>query len=108
MREWTESEIYEKIRTIVSEALEVDSNAIKPDSMLIKELGAESIDILDIVFRLEKSFDLTIPEQSLRFDPKSIPDGKRPDEYFTVQVIVDFVISRLAKEQLVDRSSSDV
>ena len=52
----TRDEIFDKVREVMEEALGVDEEEIKPDSSLTRDLEAESIDFLDIVFRLEKSF----------------------------------------------------
>ena len=52
----TKSDIFESIQEILVEALGVDEEEIKPEVSLTRELGAESIDFLDIVFRLEKKF----------------------------------------------------
>jgi acyl carrier protein len=49
-------EIYEKVRGVLLEALVVDDDEITPTARLIQDLGMESIDMLDIVFRLEKAF----------------------------------------------------
>ena len=52
----TRSEIYEKVREILEEALGADEEDITPEATLTGDLEAESIDFLDIVFRLEKAF----------------------------------------------------
>ncbi len=60
-----ENEIFEKVRETLVEALGVDDDEVNPESTLIGDLGAESIDFLDIVFRLEKAFDIKIPRGEL-------------------------------------------
>ena len=52
----TRDEIYEKVKAVLVDALGVDDEEVKPDARLRDDLGAESIDFLDIVFRLEKAF----------------------------------------------------
>ena len=52
----TQEEIFEKIRTALVDALGVDDDEVTPEATLVGDLGAESIDFLDIVFRLEKAF----------------------------------------------------
>jgi acyl carrier protein len=52
----TRDEIYEKVKAVLVDALGVDEEDVKPTSRLREDLGAESIDFLDIVFRLEKTF----------------------------------------------------
>jgi len=61
----TKDEIYAKIRTALVDALGVDEDEVTPDSTLVGDLGAESIDFLDIVFRLEKAFQIEIPRAEL-------------------------------------------
>ena len=49
-------DIYKKVKGVLVEALSVDDEEVTPGSALSKDLGAESIDYLDITFRLEKAF----------------------------------------------------
>ena len=58
-------EILENVRETLVEALGVDEDEVQPTSTLTGDLGAESIDFLDIVFRLEKAFDIQIPRGEL-------------------------------------------
>ena len=67
------SEIAKSVKTIISQALKVDESKVRLESSLIKELGAESIDFLDIVFRLEKTFKIKIPKGEL-FPEKLLTD----------------------------------
>lgn len=55
----------EKIRKCVAEALGVDPSEVAPEARLVGDLGAESIDFIDIIFRLEKAFGIRIPEGDL-------------------------------------------
>jgi len=61
----TQEEIFEKVRDTLVDALGVDDDEVTPESTLFGDLGAESIDILDIVFRLEKNFNIKIPRGEL-------------------------------------------
>ncbi|RMG33319.1 MAG: acyl carrier protein [Planctomycetota bacterium] len=61
----TYDEVFEKVRETLVDALGVDDDEIQPGSTLIGDLGAESIDFLDIVFRLEKNFGIKIPRGEL-------------------------------------------
>jgi acyl carrier protein len=78
----TQEEIYSKVSTTLVEALNVDEDEIKPTSTLQGDLGAESIDFLDIVFRLEREFGIKIPrgelfpESIFQGDPEFVQDGK--------------------------------
>ena len=75
------NEILKTVRTIVSQALRVEEAKIELRSSLIKDLGAESIDFLDIVFRLEKEFKIKIPKgelfpEKLLTDVRLVKDGR--------------------------------
>ncbi|HOG23187.1 MAG: Acyl carrier protein [Candidatus Omnitrophica bacterium ADurb.Bin292] len=58
-------EIFKKVQETLAGALGVETSEITPESSLKRDLGAESIDFIDIIFRLEKSFDLKIPANDL-------------------------------------------
>jgi acyl carrier protein len=58
-------EIYAKVQETLVDALGVDEDEVTEDATLMGDLGAESIDFLDIVFRLEKSFGIKIPREEL-------------------------------------------
>jgi acyl carrier protein len=57
--------IYPKVAGIMADALGCDADQVKPDSSLINDLKAESIDFLDIVFRLERAFKIKIPRDKI-------------------------------------------
>ena len=61
----SKEEVFEKVREALVDALGVDDDEVTPEATLVGDLGAESIDFLDIVFRLEKSFDIKIPRGEL-------------------------------------------
>ena len=136
----TKDEVYEKIRDALVDALGVDEDEVTPDATLTGDLGAESIDFLDIVFRLEKAFDIKIPRgelfpENILTDPQFIQDGKFTeagleelrkrmpfadlDEYaknpvaqdfgnlFTVQMITNYVLSKLEEKSKQDGSEEE-
>ena len=70
----TQEEIYEKVRSTLVDALGVDEEDVTPDASLRNDLGAESIDLLDIVFRLERNFGIKIPRGELFPENVSDPD----------------------------------
>src|SRR5436189_4018793 len=78
----TQEEIYTKVSATLVEALNVDEEEIKPTSTLQGDLGAESIDFLDIVFRLEREFAIKIPrgelfpESIFQGDPEFVQEGR--------------------------------
>jgi acyl carrier protein len=57
--------VFDKVRETLVDALGVDDDEVSSEATLIGDLGAESIDFLDIVFRLEKNFDIRIPRGEL-------------------------------------------
>ncbi len=61
----TSEEIFEKVQAALVDALGVDDDEVTPEATLVGDLGAESIDFLDIVFKLEKAFNITIPREDL-------------------------------------------
>lgn len=61
----TKEDVFSKVRTALVDALGVDEDEVTPQARLVGDLGAESIDFLDIVFRLEKAFDIKIPRGEL-------------------------------------------
>ena len=60
-----EKELFTKVQQTLAGALGVEESDITPEASLKRDLGAESIDFIDIVFRLEKTFDLKIPTGDL-------------------------------------------
>ena len=61
----TNEEVFEKVKESLVDALGVDDDEVTPEATLVGDLGAESIDFLDIVFRLEKAFGIEIPRAEL-------------------------------------------
>lgn len=61
----TQEEIFDKVREALVDALGVDEDEVTPGATLRGDLDAESIDFLDIVFRLEKAFDIKIERGEL-------------------------------------------
>lgn len=57
--------VYPKVREIIADVLVIDEEEVSLDSRLIADLGAESIDFLDLVFQLEKEFSIKIPRGQL-------------------------------------------
>jgi len=77
----TQEEIFDKVRAVLVDALAVDEEQVTADATLVGDLGAESIDFLDIVFKLEKSFDIKIPRgelfpEDVLTNPAFVRDGK--------------------------------
>ncbi len=58
-------EIIQQVQEVLVDALGVDDDEVTAEATLMGDLGAESIDFLDIVFRLEKAFGIKIPREEL-------------------------------------------
>lgn len=61
----TKDEVFQKVKTALLDALGVDDEEVTPQATMVGDLGAESIDFLDIVFKLEKAFGIEIPRKEL-------------------------------------------
>ncbi len=77
----TKDEVFESVQAALVDALGVDDDEVSPEATLVGDLGAESIDFLDIVFRLEKAFDIKIPRgelfpEDVFTNPDYVQDGK--------------------------------
>ncbi len=77
----TREEIFEKVKETLVDALGVEEEEVTEEATLTGDLGAESIDFLDIVFRLEKAFNIQIPRGELFPDnilnnPEFVENGK--------------------------------
>ena len=74
--------IYRTVTRVLVEALNVEEDEVTPASTLQGDLGAESIDFLDIVFRLEREFGIKIPRNELfpesifQGDPEFVQEGQ--------------------------------
>lgn len=60
-----EEKVLEEVRKAISEGLDIDPERVKPESVLIKDLGAESLDFLDINYRLEQTFGIKMARHSV-------------------------------------------
>ncbi|HBE70478.1 MAG TPA: acyl carrier protein [Planctomycetaceae bacterium] len=80
----TSEEVFEKVQAALVDALGVEDDEVTPEATMVGDLGAESIDFLDIVFKLEKSFGIEIPREELFPDDiltnaEYVADGKVTD-----------------------------
>mgnify|MGYP003700501385 CR=1 FL=1 len=77
----TRDEIFEKVQEVLVDALGVDEDEVTPDASLTADLGAESIDFLDIVFKLEQAFGFKIQQgelfpENVTENPEFVQDGR--------------------------------
>ena len=55
--------IFDKIKEILADQLDIEENAITPDSLLVEDLGADSLDAIDIVMSVEDEFGIEVPDE---------------------------------------------
>ena len=79
-------DIHRKVALALAESLNVDREKIKPQAVLQTDLGAESIDLLEIIFRLEQEFGIKIRDEEFR-----------PHSLITVETITNFVGNKLKR-----------
>jgi acyl carrier protein len=79
------TEVCAKVTSVLAEALVLDEADIAPTAALQRDLGADSLDLLEIKFRLEQAFDIEIargelfPESIFRIGPEWVQDGRLTD-----------------------------
>ncbi len=78
-----QEEILTKVQEIVAEQLQVDKAEVKPQSSFANDLGADSLDTVELVMALEEAFDIEIPDESA-------------ESIATVQNVVDFIATKVA------------
>ncbi|MBO5333661.1 MAG: acyl carrier protein [Clostridia bacterium] len=57
--------IFEKVRAIICDQLELDEDVVTLDAVLLEDLGADSIDLADLVMTLEDEFEMEISDEEL-------------------------------------------
>ena len=81
-------EIYARVTSVLEEALVVDKDDITPTAALQRDLGADSLDLLEVMFRLEQEFGIEImrgelfPDSTFRMGPELVQDGRLTDKGF--------------------------
>ena len=88
--------IYDKVKESIVEALGVDDDEVTPNAVLFDDLGAESLDLLDIVFRLEKEFGIKIPRGGIQTEAMSTEGENLKEE----DLVNDGVLTSLGIEKL--------
>lgn len=76
-------EVFEKVKKIVAEQLGVDESEVKPEASFANDLGADSLDTVELVMALEEEFDIEIPDEAA-------------EGIGTVQAAVDFIKEKTA------------
>jgi acyl carrier protein len=78
----SETEIFDKVQKIVSEQLGVDTAKVVPAASFANDLGADSLDTVELVMALEEEFDIEIPDEAA-------------EEIATVQSAVDYISGKV-------------
>ncbi len=79
----SETEIFEKVKKIVAEQLSVELGSVTPQSNFANDLGADSLDTVELVMALEEEFDIEIPDEAA-------------EQIITVQQTVDYISNKVA------------
>ena len=57
--------VFEKLRALIAEQLELDESEITMESELIDDLGADSLDVVDLVRTIEDEFEIEVPDEAI-------------------------------------------
>lgn len=79
----SEQEIFEQVKKIVVEQLEVDAGEVTPEANFANDLGADSLDTVELVMALEEEFEIEIPDEAA-------------EKIATVQAAVDYIRDKVA------------
>ncbi|MEA5504177.1 acyl carrier protein [Halotia wernerae UHCC 0503] len=79
----SQTEIFEKVKKIVTDQLSVEAETITPQSNFANDLGADSLDTVELVMALEEEFDIEIPDEAA-------------EKITTVQEAVDYINNKVA------------
>jgi acyl carrier protein len=74
----SQDEVFAKVSKIVADQLEVDPSEVKAESNFANDLGADSLDVVELVMALEEEFDIEVPDEAA-------------EKLLTVQSVVDYI-----------------
>jgi acyl carrier protein len=86
------SSVAETVRGVVAEALAIDPDKVQLSSNLMDELGAESLDFLDIVFKIERAFDIQITRGEME---RAARGDMSEEDFAPAGIISDAGLTRL-------------
>ena len=98
---YTDDKIFTIIQDIIVQALRIDPSKVEPEARFFIDLGAESIDVLDIRFRIEQAFGFKISDDEVMRHIGEDLTTEEIVEKFTVESLIDFVKERLAEKETV-------
>lgn len=78
--------VFDKIKDIIVEQLDVEEDAVTMEASITEDLGADSLDVVDLVMSIEESFDVEIPDEEV-------------ENIKTVGDIVKYIVARHAKSE---------
>ncbi|MBW4562003.1 MAG: acyl carrier protein [Mojavia pulchra JT2-VF2] len=79
----SQADIFERVKKVVTDQLGVEAETIRPQSTFIDDLGADSLDIVELVMAFEEEFDIEIPDEAA-------------EKILSVQEAVDYINSKVA------------
>ncbi len=98
---YADDKTFKIIQDIIVKALRIDPSKIEPDARFLIDLGAESIDVLDIRFRIEQAFGFKISDDEVMRHIGEDLTAEEIEEKFTVESLIDYVKERLAEKETV-------
>ena len=66
----------QKVRAVVADQLGVDLSEVRPDASILDDLGADSLDVVEMVMSLEEEFDIEVPDEDVE-EMKTVADVER-------------------------------
>jgi acyl carrier protein len=78
-------DLFEKMKKLIADRLEIDESKITPDSSFRQDLGADSLDTYELVYAIEEELGITIPDE-------------KANEFNTVRDALEFIKTELAKK----------
>lgn len=100
----TRDEVFKQVRDAFVEALGVEDDEVTPEARIFDDLGAESLDLLEIVFLLERAFDIKIPRGGLK---EASQQGIDPSEYEVDGVLTETALTKL-REMMPEVDASEI
>ena len=78
-------DLFEKLKKLIADRLEIEESKITPDSSFRQDLGADSLDTYELVYAIEEELGITIPDE-------------KANEFNTVRDALDFINSEMDKK----------